>query len=101
MKDEELRRLSSALLVSDVDLIRLKVVNQLELVHKEEIDQIHQKINKKDIELAQLKSKYALVMQKNQVLTGEIKRLEEDFDHKEEETMQKHMREVKDLYDTM
>ena len=29
LKDEELRRMSSALLVSDVDLIRLKVVNQL------------------------------------------------------------------------
>ena len=29
MKDEELRRLSSALLVNDVDLIRLKIVNEL------------------------------------------------------------------------
>ena len=29
LKDEELRRMSSALLVSDVDLIRLKVVNEL------------------------------------------------------------------------
>jgi hypothetical protein len=36
-KDEELRRVSSVLLVSDYDMIRLKVVNELELNHREEM----------------------------------------------------------------
>jgi ribosome-binding ATPase YchF (GTP1/OBG family) len=48
LKDEELRRLSSALLVTDVDLIRLRVVNELELAHKEQLEGLHRDLTRRD-----------------------------------------------------
>lgn len=37
IKDQELRRINSFLMVNDADVIRLRVINELELTHREEI----------------------------------------------------------------
>lgn len=41
MKDQQLKRMGSVLMVSDYDVIRLKVINELELTHKEELERVH------------------------------------------------------------
>jgi len=33
--------MGSVLMVSDYDVIRLKVINELELTHKEELERVH------------------------------------------------------------
>ena len=77
LKDQELRRLSSALLVSDVDLIRLKIVNQIELTHKQELEALQKEINRKDVELSEGKSRNQLLSQKIEFLSAEMKKVEE------------------------
>ena len=100
LKDEELRRMSSALLVSDVDLIRLKVVNELQLTHKEEMEALHREIHKRDVELAEVKSKNKLVQQKNGYMSEEMKKQEEQAQYRHEELNRKYMSQIKDLYET-
>ena len=52
LKDEELRRMSSVLMVNDYDMIRLKVINELELAHQEEVDQVKEQQVKSGQQLA-------------------------------------------------
>lgn len=72
-KDEQLRRVSSVLMVSDYDMIRLKVVNELEIGHREQVQALNVEINKKNGELLDLKTKHALIQEKYNLLTAQLK----------------------------
>jgi phage host-nuclease inhibitor protein Gam len=73
-KDEELRRMSSVLIVSDYDMVRLKVVNELELGHREEVERLNTEINRKVGEIAELRSKCGLLNSKYEHLSEELKK---------------------------
>jgi hypothetical protein len=47
IKDEELRRINSYLRVNDADIIRMKVVNELQLDHAEKVEALNVQIVKK------------------------------------------------------
>jgi hypothetical protein len=43
------------MMVSDYDVIRLKVVNEMELTHREELEALRDKISKQAIEISELR----------------------------------------------
>lgn len=100
-KDEELRRISSVLLVSDYDMIRLKVMNQVELVHREQVERLNVEIHKKDVEIAELKSRSSTLSSKYEYLVVEMKRKQEQAVDKQEGLIRKNMSEIKQLYQSM
>ena len=47
-KDEELKRIRKSLSITDYDMIRLRILNEVELVHDEEIQALKQEITRLD-----------------------------------------------------
>jgi hypothetical protein len=65
VKDEELRRINSYLRVNDADIIRMKVINELQLDHAEKVEALNVQIIKKSTEIAELRSNYQLLLEKH------------------------------------
>ncbi len=65
LKDQELRRLNSYLMVNDADVIRLKVINQVQIGHKEELEKYGMEIVKKNNEINQIRASCIFAVNKN------------------------------------
>ena len=46
-KDEQLKKMRKSLCVTDYDMIRLRILNEVQLTHDEDIQELKQQINKK------------------------------------------------------
>ena len=68
-----MRRINSYLRVNDADIIRMKVVNELQLDHAEKIEALHVQIVKKSTENAELRSNHQLALEKYELLQREMK----------------------------
>lgn len=68
IKDQELRRINSFLMVNDADVIRLKVINELELTHREEVEKLRTELFRKQAEVGELQASHSLVCNKNEHL---------------------------------
>lgn len=78
LKDEELRRLNSYMMVNDADVIRLKVINEVQIGHKEELERYGLEIMKKSVEINQIRANLNFAADKNQMLEREIRNLKEE-----------------------
>ena len=78
LKDQELRRLNSYLMVNDADVIRLKVINQVQIGHKEELERYGIEIMKRNVENNEIRANLNFAVNKNEVLEREIRSLKEE-----------------------
>ena len=101
LKDQELRRLNSYLMVNDADVIRLKVINQVQIGHKEELERYGLEIMKKSIEINEIRANMNFAMDKNQVLERQIRSLKDENQDKIDQMNTKFSVEMKGVYDLL
>ena len=64
------------------------------------MEALNREIHKRDVQLAQVKSKNKLLQQKNGYLSEEMKKQEEQAQYRHEELNRKYMSQIKDIYET-
>lgn len=101
VKDEELRRINSYLRVNDADIIRMKVINELQLEHAEKIERLNAEIVRKAAEVTELRTTCASLLDKHEHLQREMQAQREEAEEKIEEVNQKYMGELKSTFELL
>ncbi len=89
------------MMVNDADVIRLKVINQVQIGHKEELERYGLEIMKKGVEINQIRANMNFAINKNQVLERQIRSLKEENSDKIDQMNAKFTMEMKGVYDLL